>query len=209
MVDMDELFSDKPSKKYQDPDFPQGRSNPDATVSLGHMSNNVVDVMQAIASNKGIRTLLYVSETDPFDSEYEADIPDEIEILAPNNEKNRISPVSFNMDAQIDDRTEIRVYYNIGRFSKEGKHVDYNIHIDIICAKTLWLMRDINCKSKIRPYEIMSRIFDVVGQKNINQINIGKPVQFQMLSVNERFDAIRIYFNTHDIVGDVDKVKGW
>ena len=189
--------------------FPEGKSNPEATVSMWHMSNNVVDVMKALADNYGIRALLYIDDDNPLEKEHREDVPNSLEILKQNSDKNRISPVSFNMNAQIDDRTEIRVYYNIGRFSTEGRHIDYNMHIDIICAKNLWMITDTNGNSKIRPYEIMSRIFDVIGQRNINQINIGKPVQFQMLSVNERFDAIRIYFNTHDIVGDVDKVKGW
>lgn len=197
MVDMDKMF-------------PEGnRSNPDATASLGQMSNNVVDVMKALAGNKGIRALLYIDDDNPLDKEHRDSIPDDIEIIRGHGDKKRISPVSFDMNAQLDDRTEIRVYYNIGRFSKEGRHVDYNMHIDIICAKNLWLITDALGNSKIRPYEIMSRIFDVVGQNNINNLNIGRPVQFQMLSVNERFDAIRIYYNTHDIIGDVDKVKGW
>lgn len=189
--------------------FPDGKSNPDATVSMSHMSNNVVDVMKAIADNYGIRALLYIDEDNPLDKEHKDNVPSSLEILKPNGDKNRISPVSFNMMAQTEDRTEIRVYYNIGRFSREGKHIDYNMHIDIICSKNLWLITDALGNSKIRPYEIMSRIFDVVGQRNINQINIGRPIQFQMLSVNERFDSIRIYFNTYDIVGDVDKVRGW
>ena len=189
--------------------FPNGKSNPEATVSMGHMSNNVVDVMKALADNYGIRALLYIDEDNPLDKEHKEDVPNSLDILKQNSDKNRISPVSFNMNAQVADRTEIRVYYNIGRFSTEGRHIDYNMHIDIICAKNLWLITDALGNSKIRPYEIMSRIFDVVGQRNINQINIGRPVQFQMLSVNERFDAIRIYYNTHDIIGDVDKVKGW
>lgn len=196
MVDMDKLF-------------PEGRSNPDATVSMGQMSNNVIDVMTAIAENRGIRALLYIDDPNPLDSKHKDRVPNVSEILKPNGEKNRISPVSFNMMAQTDDRTEIRVYYNIGRFSKDGKHIDYNMHIDIICAKNLWLITDTIGKSKIRPYEIMSRVFDAVGQRNVNDLKIGRPVQFQMLSVNERFDAIRIYFNTHDVVGDVNMVKEW
>ena len=151
--------------------FPDGKSNPEATVSMGHMSNNVVDVMKALADNYGIRALLYIDEDNPLDrKEHEDDVPSSIDILKQNSDKNRISPVSFNMDAQIDDRTEIRVYYNIGRFSTEGRHIDYNMHIDIICAKNLWLITDTLGNSKIRPYEIMSRIFDVIGQRNINQI---------------------------------------
>ena len=142
--------------------FPDGKSNPEATVSMGHMSNNVVDVMKALADNYSIRALLYIDEDNPLDKEHREDVPNSLEIIKQNSDKGRISPVSFNMNAQVADRTEIRVYYNIGQFSTEGRHIDYNMHIDIICAKNLWLIKDALGNSKIRPYEIMSRIFDVL-----------------------------------------------
>ena len=40
--------------------LPHGKSNPEATVSMGHMSNNVVDLMKALADSYGIRPLLYI-----------------------------------------------------------------------------------------------------------------------------------------------------
>lgn len=181
---------------------------PENTASLNNMSNNVVDVMIALAENKGIRALLYIDDSNPLHNLHDERIPSAKEILSPESDKRRISPVSFNTEAQINDRTEIRVYYNIGRFSSEGKHVDYNMHIDIICAKSLWLINHpVKSRSLIRPYEIMSRIFDSVGKKNLNDLNIGRPVQFQMLSVNERFDSIRIYYNTMDVMGNIHSVK--
>lgn len=182
--------------------------SPDNTASLHNMSHNVVDIMQALAQNTGIRTLLYIDEEEPFDASYKEDVPKPQEILSTKSDKRRIYPVSFNTSAQVDARTEIRVYYNIGRFDKSGKHIDYNMHIDIICAKDLWLIRDsIKRKSLIRPYEIMSRIIDSTGRHNVNNLNLGGPVQFQMLSVNEQFDAIRIYYNTTDIAGNVDSIR--
>lgn len=184
------------------------KANHNNTESLNMMSNNIVDVMSALAKNVGIRTLLYVDEDMPFLEKYKADIPTSRQILSPSSEKRRISPVSFDMNAKEFDRSEIRVYYNIGRFDKSGKWVDYNMHIDIICAKELWMISDhVKQKSLIRPYEIMSRIFDEIGSNNANDLNIGNPVQFQMLSVNERFDAIRIYYNTRDVMGNTDYVK--
>lgn len=180
----------------------------DNTASLNMMSNNVVDVMKALAQNTGIRTLLSVDEGTPFNPEHKSEVTGARDIITPNHELQRISPVSFDMDAQLDDRTEIRVYYNIGRFDTSGKWVDYNMHIDIICAKNLWMISDhVKKRSLIRPYEIMSRIFDSLGQHNYNNINIGKPVQFQMLSVNERFDSIRIFYNTVDVMGNTDSVR--
>lgn len=181
---------------------------PNNTASLNQMSNNIVNIMQALAQNKGIRALLYIDDSQPMHTKHDDDIPKSHEIISPSSDKRRISPVSFDMTAQLEDRTEIRVYYNIGRFDSSGKHVDYNMHIDIICAKNLWMINDpIKNRSLIRPYEIMSRIFDSVGANNMNNINIGRPVQFQMLSVNERFDAIRIYYNTRDVMGNTDSIR--
>lgn len=180
----------------------------EATVSMHQMSNNIVDVMQALSKNKGIRALLYIDDEEPFHPKNDEFIPTAREILDPRSDKRRISPVSFDMNAQINDRTEIRVYYNVGRFDSTGKHIDYNMHIDIICAKELWLIRDpIKGRSLIRPYELMSRVFDVIGHRNLNNLNIGRPTQFQMLSVNERFDAIRIYYNTRDISGNINSLR--
>lgn len=173
------------------------------TDSLNQMSNNVVDVMNAIAKNQGIRALLYLNDEEPFHPSLRSKIPSAKDIVSPSSTSKRISPVSFNPNAQVEDRSEIRVYYNIGRFDGSGKHVDYNMHIDIICAKELWMIRDsVKGKSLIRPYEIMSRIFDEIGIRNEENNHIGRPVQFQMLSVNPKFDAIRIYYNTADIMGN-------
>lgn len=173
------------------------------TAGFNQMSNNVVDIMSALAGNKGIRHLLYVDNDQPFNDE---DIPSSREIISPSSNKVRIRPVSFNTEATIKDRTEIRVYYNVGRVDSSGKQIDANMHIDIICAKDLWLIRGVNGKSLIRPYEIMSRIADEIGAKNRNNLNLGSIVQFQMLSVNEQFDAIRIYYNTKDVSGNINQL---
>lgn len=178
------------------------------TAGFGQMSNNVVDIMNTIASNKGIRRLLYINESDPFNSRYDKRVPSKDEILSTKSRYGRIKPVSFNTEATIEDRTEVRVYYNIGRIDGSGKQVDANIHIDIICAKDLWLIENAIGRSKIRPYEILSRISDEIGAQNRNGISLGTMSQFQMLSVNEQFDAIRVYYNIKDIAGDINYVDG-
>ena len=63
-------------------------------------------------------------------------------------------------------------------------------------------------RSKIRPYEILSRISDEIGAQNKNSLSLGTMSQFQMLSVNEQFDAIRVYYNIKDIAGDINYVDG-
>lgn len=174
------------------------------TAGFNQMSNNIVEIMSALARNKGIRHLLFIDDSQPFHEKHEGDVPTRDEILSPNSEKMRIRPVSFNTDATTEDRTEIRVYYNIGRVDGSGKQIDANIHIDVVCAKDLWLISGVNNKSLIRPYEIMSRIADEIGAKNRNGIKIGTISQFQMLSVNEQFDAIRMYYNIKDISGNIN-----
>lgn len=184
------------------------------TVSFNQMSNNVVEIMNRIATNKGIRKLLFIEDDEPFD-DTNSYTPSKDMILNPKSNECRIKPVSFNTEATSKDRVEIRVYYNIGRVDSSGKNIDANIHIDIICAKDLWLIRDPLGRSKIRPYEIMSRIADEIGAKNVNNrnkhiksadrlANLGNISQFQMLSVNEQFDAIRMYYNIRDISGNIN-----
>lgn len=197
MVDVtDKMFADKAKKEDR------------KTAGFGQMSNNVVELMSAIATNKGIRRLLYINESDPFNARYDRRVPTRDEILSNTSKYGRIKPVSFNTEATTEDRTEIRVYYNIGRIDGSGKQVDANLHIDIICAKDLWLIEDAIGRSKIRPYEILSRVSDEIGAKNRNDIKIGTMSQFQMLSVNEQFDAIRVYYNIKDIAGDIAYVEG-
>lgn len=197
MVDVtDKMFADRAKKEDR------------KTAGFGQMSNNVVELMSAIATNKGIRRLLYINERDPFNARYDRRVPTRDEILSNTSKYGRIKPVSFNTEATTEDRTEIRVYYNIGRIDGSGKQVDANLHIDIICAKDLWLIEDAIGRSKIRPYEILSRVSDEIGANNRNNIKIGTMSQFQMLSVNEQFDAIRVYYNIKDIAGDIAYVEG-
>lgn len=207
MVDIiDEMFPTSNNKNTLS-DAEKAKIEDRKTAGFSQMSNNVVEIMSAIARNKGIRRLLYLNQSDPFNPRYDNRVPDVSEILTHSRYK-RISPVSFNTDATIEDRTEIRVYYNIGRIDSSGKQIDANIHIDIICAKDLWLIEDVLKRSKIRPYEILSRISDEIGAQNNSGVKIGRMSQFQMLSVNEQFDAIRVYYNVKDIAGDIAYAKG-
>lgn len=179
------------------------------TKGLDQLSNNVVDVMKAIARNKGIRHLLSLDSDDPFNPGEEDVIPSASDIVSPSFTGRKILPVSFDTKATTDAKTEIRVYYNVGRIDGSGKKIDANMHIDIICAKSLWQIQDKNgSRSLIRPYEIMSRIADEIGADNRNGINLGRISQFQMLSVNEQFDSIRMYYNIYDISGNMNTLKG-
>lgn len=212
MVDIiDKMFSNENSRDNQNNELSEAekaKREDRKTAGFGQMSNNIVELMSAIATNKGIRRLLYLNQENPFHPDYDKRIPTKSEILSSKSKYGRIKPVSFNPEATIEDRTEIRIYYNIGRVDGSGKHVDANIHIDIICAKDLWLIEDAIGRSKIRPYEILSRISDEIGAQNRNNISIGAMSQFQMLSVNEQFDAIRVYYNIKDIAGDIAYVEG-
>lgn len=179
------------------------------TISLSNMSNNVVDIMKWIAEDEGIRTLLSVHDKRPFKSDFKHKVLSLEEIMSTEEGRGKILAHSFNVEAKKKDDVQIRVYYNIGRFDGSGAIMDANLHIDIFCAKSLWMIEDeVKHKTLIRPYEIMSRILDNVGRKNIRNIPIGLPQQFQLLSVNEYFDAIRIFYSSFDVIGNPSGMRG-
>src|SRR5690606_2235206 len=111
----------------------------------------------------------------------------------------RISPTPFNPEAEEEDKSMIRVYYNQGEFDSEII-TESSLFVDIIVAKSLWLIYDESYKKQIiRPYEIMDCIIDTIGKKNGNPLVSVDFTGYQHLAVNTKFDAIRLYsedFNT-------------
>lgn len=157
-------------------------------VKLSIMSKSIVDIMKEIANNTGVARLLMNNTNTPYN-----EIPENIEDIANINSKHaKIYPFPFNPDAEIKDGSFIRVYYNYGELDSSETISDLDIYIDIVVAKSLWLISDAN-KSLIRPYEILGRVIDTVGRRSgRNSIRI-EVKGFQHLSVNNSFDAIRIY----------------
>jgi len=159
-------------------------------MKMESMPKNIVDIMFELTKNDGLAMLLINNESKPFDKPVSDS--DKMNMIKPNSEKTKIFPYPFDTEATVTDGSFIRVYYNDGDFNENEVIAESQIHIDIICAKTLWLIND-GTRSTIRPYEIMGRIIDKIGKRSLNSTIKLKFEGYQHLYINQKFDAIRLY----------------
>jgi len=159
------------------------------TIKINNLSKNVIDIMMVLKENQGLAELLANNTDNPFDSK----LPpiDKNKLINPKSDMCKIFPFPFDPEATIEDASFLRVYYNQGEFNENETIQEISLHIDIIVAKSLWLIND-GRRSLIRPYEIMDRVIDMVGKRSISPIRV-KFDGWQHLAVNTKFDAIRLY----------------
>jgi hypothetical protein len=153
---------------------------------LDSLSKNIVNIMKSLANNEGLARLLLHNVPNP---EYQTAPEQKNNIANPSSEYCRIFPYPFDPEAQIEDQCFIRVYYNDGEFNENEVISETRLHIDIICAKSLWLVQG----GKIRPYEIMALVTDMIGKRGLNTTIKLKFDCWQHLAVNTKFDCIRLY----------------
>lgn len=165
------------------------------------MSKNVVNIMIQLAKNDALVKLLVNNDNTPFDEEVSLKMS---ELINPNSPDAKILPFPFDVDTAIEDSASIRVYYNDGEFDSSEVIAESQLHIDIICARSIWLMNDGKTtdtypngdgNSKIRPYEIMGRVVDLLGRRSINSTIRLNFESYQHLYINAKYDAIRLYCN--------------
>lgn len=157
-------------------------------MKMESMSRNIVNIMTELSKNEGLARLIVNNESNPFTKPVE----DKSKLIIPNADESKIFPYPFNIEATIKDGSFIRVYYNNGDFNENEIIAESQLHIDIIVARSLWLIND-GEKSMIRPYEIMGRIFDMLGKRSLNSTIKLKFEGYQHLYINPKFDAIRLY----------------
>jgi len=157
---------------------------------LESLSKNIVKIMQELSKNQGLVRLLQYNDDNPFDR----NLPDVdgSTLIHPKSVNYKIKPYPFDVEAETGETSTIRVYYNSGDFNENEVISETNLHIDIIVAKELWLIND-GTNSLIRPYEIMSRVTDMVGKRSLNTTIKLRFDGWQHLAVNTKFDAIRLY----------------
>ncbi|MGL6081359.1 MAG: hypothetical protein ACRC4N_02480 [Gammaproteobacteria bacterium] len=161
-------------------------------MNFDSMSRNLTDLLKKLSKNDTLCKLLLNASAEPLKD----DIPKNTysEIIRPSSESARIFPYPFAEDSTDKDKVFLRVYYNNGALNENETIGEAQIHIDIVCAKSLWLIRTEN-GSSIRPYEIMSRVMDSIGKKSIGSGIKVSFERYQHLYVNQQFDAIRLYAN--------------
>ena len=153
------------------------------------MSNNIIDIILSLAKNDGLLRLIVNNDDEPMKKPVKLSVKD---LIYPRNCNAKILPLPFDVNATEDESSFIRVYYNDGELNENEVIADSQIHIDIICAKSLWLIND-GDKSLIRPYEIMSRVMDMLGRRSVNTKIKLHFNSYQHLYINSKYDAIRLY----------------
>ena len=153
------------------------------------MSNNIIDIMFTLIKNDGLLRLIVNNDDEPMSKPVNLSVK---ELINPKSNNSKILPLPFNENATKDEGTFIRVYYNDGELNENEVIADSQIHIDIICAKSLWLINDGN-KSLIRPYEIMGRVMDMLGRRSVSPTIKLHFNTYQHLYINSKYDAIRLY----------------
>ena len=153
------------------------------------MSKNIINIIQQLAKNDGLVRLLVNNNSEPLSKVVSVNLKD---LLNPKSRNSKILPLPFDIEATVEEGTFIRAYYNDGSLNENETISESQIHIDIICAKSLWLIND-GEKSLIRPYEIMSRVMDSLGRRSTNNTIKLDFKDYQHLYINSKFDAIRLY----------------
>ena len=119
---------------------------------------------------------------------------DEKHIIKNGSDSQRVKPYPFNSIAQEKHQCFIRIYFNQGSIDKGGFIAKNQINIDIIVSQGLWLTSDPSKQLKlVRPYAIMSRLIDILESERMDRL--PKPTGYSHLTVNEKFECIRIYAN--------------
>lgn len=157
------------------------------------LSRNIVNILFELSKNEGLARLLVHEVGNPFDPSLPA--INKNNLIIPSSGEARIFPYPFDSEATVEDGCFIRAYYNTGQLGAGEIIAESEIHIDIIVAKSLWLISDNMKKSLIRPYEIMGRVTDMIGSRSNNTTIKLKFEGFQHLYVNPKFDCIRLYAN--------------
>lgn len=158
------------------------------------MSKNIIAVMQELSKNEGLARLLVNDVSNPFVTP----VPNKSLLINPTSEYAKIFPYPFDVDATVEDGSFLRVYYNNGDFNENETIAESQIHIDIVVAKSLWLIND-GARSMIRAYEIMGRIKELIGTRSNNSTIKLEIKSYQHLYINTKFDCMRLYCEYYSV----------
>lgn len=152
-------------------------------VKLELLSPNLVIILNEIIKDNEIAKYLYYNQSNPLS---QVDIP----LPAKNLMFKNVYPYPFDNSAAATDTSQVRAYYPNGLFENREIIHDTRIVFDIIVAKSLWLVND--GSPLIRPYEIMKNIVNLFSDKSVGTLGKINFHRFVHLTVNEKFDAIRV-----------------
>lgn len=177
-------------------------------VKMRYMSKSLINAMTALSQDEGLVKLLLNDEDTPLSCELpmnfvnsgKSNVKKFSKIIQQSSSFCRISPIPFSLDIETEEGSFIKMYYQKGEFDNAEIMNSLSFNIDIIVAKRLWLIHDdLTGERLIRPYEIMDRVIDILGKNAIGNNYKMDITDFQHLSVNDKFDSIRIYCESYQI----------
>lgn len=169
-----------------------------AKKKLDNLSKSVIAIMKVILTNKNVMQLVVRDNDKPF----EKNVTDE-ELLKVGNpldkENGRVLPFPFSPFASTKEQTTIRAYFPTGKLDSSSVWRDTDIIIDIVVARGIWLIENEVREHEIRPYRIMSELVTLLDKEAVDPMGKLEFKGFEHLSVNQEFDAIRMFFKFDSI----------
>lgn len=141
--------------------------------------------MQEIVNNQTICKYLNYNQSNPLT---------QVNLALPANSliMTKVFPFPFDTKTEEVDISHLRIYYPKGDFGSNQIIENTDLLFDIVVAKSkeLWLVND--GSSLVRPYEIMKNIINHFDGKSISTVGRLKFKKFIHVSVNEKFDCVRL-----------------
>lgn len=162
-------------------------------VKLDGFTSNVVTVINEILTSQTICKYLYYQDSAP---QTHANIADTSTLMFKN-----LFPYPFNPSINDTDTIQIRVYYPKGKFETYEIITNAYLCFDIIIPNTMYLVRDENDASKVRPYEIMKQLINHFSRNSVGTLGIIHFKEFFHLSVNDKYDCVRLTSETMSLGG--------
>ncbi|MDN6160233.1 MAG: hypothetical protein L0I85_03565, partial [Staphylococcus equorum] len=126
-------------------------------------------------------------------------------IIKEKDDNQKIKAYPFDPEPAISEGIFVRIYFSDGTLGKDGVYSKSQLNLDIICSHDMWLTSDSESKVKIvRPYGLMSRINQILTKERVDKLPV--PIGFTHLTVNSKFECIRVYLDTIAIEKGGDKV---
>jgi hypothetical protein len=144
------------------------------------LSNDLIGLIGKMLNNQELGKLLYYTQSNPL-NQPNLNLVD----LAPFGNSERILPHPFDVDYTADVRSQLHIYFPNCVFTNNQIVEDTMTFFDIVVHKSIWTIRDLQNKKKIRPYEIARLIIHELS-------NICQFEEMTHIAVNDEFQCIRL-----------------
>lgn len=156
-------------------------------MKLELLSDNMVLILEYMMNNQNLCKLINYDEKNPIEK---------TNLLLPASGLlfTKLFPYPFNPEVIREDCTQINVWCPQGEFDDSGSISIADVVIDIVVAKSLFLI-NIDGRPKLRPYETMKEVIKTFKGQSIGTLGKLKFQSFMHITANELFDVFRLRTN--------------